>query len=96
MWCHVHGRVCFINCIIRDRVGLNNTSANSIDHGDLEDENELIRREIKSRESSYIRNFWSAFDSVSSFGISNNIGLEKGITAAKWFKRIIPNYQIHN
>lgn len=72
-----------LTALLETGVGLNNTSANSIDHGDLEDENELIRREIKSRESSYIRNFWSAFDSVSSFGISNNIGLEKGITAAK-------------
>ncbi|CAX40283.1 DNA replication initiation factor, putative [Candida dubliniensis CD36] len=74
-----------LTALLETGVGLNsnNNNNNGVDHGDLEDENEIIRREIKSRESSYIRNFWSAFDSVSSFGIANNIGLEKGITAAK-------------
>ena len=52
------------------------TGGNDLD--DLEDEDEKIRREIQNREASYIRNFWAAFDSVSSFGIANNASLEKG------------------
>ncbi|EER33833.1 conserved hypothetical protein [Candida tropicalis MYA-3404] len=59
------------------------------DSDDLEDEDEKIRREIQNREASYIRNFWAAFDSVSSFGIANNASLEKGILAAKLVQKML-------
>lgn len=63
------------------------TGGNDLD--DLEDEDEKIRREIQNREASYIRNFWAAFDSVSSFGIANNASLEKGILAAKLVQKML-------
>ena len=37
-----------LTALLETGVGLNNTSANSIDHGDIEDENELIRRKLKA------------------------------------------------
>ncbi|RCK57407.1 Cell division control protein 45 [Candida viswanathii] len=63
------------------------TSSN--DQDDIDDEDEIIRREIKNREASYIRNFWAAFDSVSAFGIANNASLEKGILAAKLVQKML-------
>ncbi|EMG50061.1 hypothetical protein G210_4922 [Candida maltosa Xu316] len=69
-----------LTALLETGVGVSTTG---IDQDDADDEDQMIRRDIKNREASYIRNFWSAFDSVSSFGIANNASLEKGISAAK-------------